>query len=78
MSQNNQLHRVPSAGHATHTEEIRNACKSLIEKPKTTLGCLRWKWKNNVKTDLKEIKLTSRGANSNKKDVAEMMSEKFC
>ena len=43
MSQNNHLHRVPSAGHSTHTEEIRNVCKILIEKLKIPLGCLRWR-----------------------------------
>jgi hypothetical protein len=60
------------------TGEIRNACKIFIEKPKIHLGCLRWRWENNVKTDLKENKLSPRDANSNKKDVAEMTSARFC
>jgi hypothetical protein len=43
------------AGHAVHVGDSRGAYTVLVGKPewKSSLGTLRSKWKNNIKTDIK-------------------------
>jgi hypothetical protein len=45
------------AGHVARMGEKRNAYKILVGKPegKRPIGILRHRWKDNIKTDLREI-----------------------
>jgi transcription termination factor 2 len=54
-----KLRRMRWAGHVARTGEKRNAYRILVGKPegKRPLGRPRRRWKNNIKMDLREIRL---------------------
>jgi hypothetical protein len=48
--------RVIWAGHVTHAGGMRNACKIFIGKPEGKRPLGRYRHRNNIKMDLREIR----------------------
>ena len=54
--------RLRWAGHVAHMDQCKNAYRVLVGKPegKRPLGRPRYRWKDNIKMDLREVGCDSR------------------